>query len=554
MSYVEALKMLKNPKWYIENFLFIRTKSGKLDHLRLKPAQQDLYDIIKREHDEGRPVRLIILKARQLGFSTLIEALFYHDAATRSQVRTLIVAHDTDSTTNLFRMNKLFYDKSPEAIKPMRKNSNAKEIIFENPTKDAEEKEKYPGLMSSIKCVPATGSSVGRSDTLTNVHASEVAFWGNMNDTFDALLQAVPDDPDTAVIVETTPNGFNAFKDFWDASVRGETGFLPLFFPWYQEPGYRRAVPPGTEWTEEEKKLKESYKLDDEQLAWRRWCIAANLRGDSEKFKQEYPSCPEEAFLMSGNPFFDNAIIIKQIALAPKPETIGRYVFEEDANGKPVNWQFVEDLKGEIKIFEKPEALMPYVAGGDTAGDGSDRFTACMINNVTGNQVAEILYDGGSELYYAQQLYCLGLDYDSALIGVEINFSTYPEKKLEEWQYPNLFIREKPDDSRGQLVSYKLGWKTDMRTRPLMLANMHTVVDENCDMIKSQDLLHEMLTFIRNKDMRPEAAPEMHDDLVMAAAIAHQIRPQQSYKPFEEPQEEPQKLIDKLDPRHKYRR
>ena len=554
MNRTEAVKLIRNPRWYIEHFLKIRNKSGKIVQLQLKPAQNQLYEIIKKEHQSGKPIRIVILKARQLGFSTLIEALFFQDAAVRSNVRTMIVAHEVESSTNLFRMNKLFYDHLPDAVKPMRKASNAKEIIFENPTKDPAEKSKNPGLMSSIKCVPATGSSVGRSDTLTNVHASEVAFWDNMNETFVALLQAVPDELNTSVIIETTANGFNEFKEFWDKSVRGETGFLPLFFPWYEDPKYRKPVPPGTEWTEEELKLKESYKLDDEQLSWRRWCIATNLAGNSEMFKQEYPSCPEEAFLMSGNPYFDNAIIINRLAMVEEPLTVGRYVYEESENGKPMSWKFVEDPKGDIKIFKSADEFTPYVAGGDTAGDGSDRFTACVLDNVTGDQVAEIMYSGGSELYYAQQLYCLGMDYSEALVGVEINFSTYPEKKLEEWQYPRLYIREKPDDARGQLVSYKLGWKTDMRTRPLALANLHTVVAQNPEMLKSKDLLKEMLTFVRNKDMRPEAAPGMHDDLVMAAAIAYQIRPYQSYLPYEAPQETQVKLIDKLDPRKKYRR
>lgn len=554
MSYSNALKKIKNVRYYMEHYLKIRTKSGKIIQLKLKPAQEELYNIIKQQTEEGKPVRIVILKARQLGFSTVIEGMYFQDAATRSNVRTLIVAHDQESTTNLFKMNKLFFDELPTWLQPMQKASNAKEILFENPTRDLEEKVRNPGFRSSIRCVPAAGSGVGRSSTLTNVHASEVAFWRDMDETFTALLQAVPDDKNTSVIIESTPNGFNAFKDFWDGAVSGKNGFLPLFFPWFMEPGYRKEVDPGTVWTEEEKTLKETYNLDDKQLAWRRWCIKTNFTGQEEKFKQEYPSCPEEAFLMSGNPFFNNEIVIMRIN-AEEPEFVrGRYVYEEDAAGKPINWSFTEDINGEIVMWQRPEERVPYVIGGDTAGDGSDRFTGHNLDNTTGNQVAQLLYDGGSELYYTQQLYCLGMDYNKALIGVEINFSTYPEKKLEEWQYPRLFIREKVDDSRGQLDTYKLGWKTDSRTRPLILANLQTVISQTPDMITSKDLLREMLTFIRNKDMRPEAAPEAHDDLVMAAAIAHQIRYQQSYTMVEIPEEQQTKLIDKLDPRHRYRR
>lgn len=550
----EVLELLRVPRLYMERFLVIRTKDGKLANLKLKPAQEKLYDAMKREHDAGRPVRIIVLKARQLGFSTVIEGMFFHDAATRQLVRTMILAHDEESTSKLFRMNKLFYDMLPEFLKPMRKNSNAQEIVFENPTRDAQEKKEEPGLMSSIRCVPAAGSGVGRGDTLTNIHASEAAFWRNMNETLDAVMQAVPDSPDTAVVIESTPNGFNAFKTLWDDAVAGRNGFVPLFFAWYEEPSYRRPVEPGTVWTAEEEELRRAYNLDDEQLTWRRWCIKTQLRGDTEKFKQEYPSCPEEAFLLSGNPFFDNGKVLLLLQTAPPPIRRGRFVYGEAENGKPLEWTWQEDEKGEICIWEDRVERVPYVFGGDTAGDGSDRFTAHGLDNTTGGQVARLMYDGNSELWYAQQLYCLGMTYNTALLAVEINFSTYPERKLEEWGYPKLFIREKPDDMRRELDVKKWGWRTDQRTRPLILANLHTVMDQTGDMIADAELLREMLTFIRNEDMRPEAASGSHDDLVMAAAIAHFVRGQQSYEVAQQVEEQRVKLIDQLERGKKRRR
>lgn len=525
----ELIKKLKNPRFYVENFIKIRNKKSALSPLKLKPAQEKLYAVIKKQHDEKRPVRIVVLKARQLGFSTLIEALFFHDAATREYVKTLIVAHTSDATANLFKMNKLFYDKLPSSLKPMRRASNAQEIVFENPTRNPEQKQINPGLMSSIRCVTATGEDVGRSDTLTNVHASEAAFWSNMNDTLDALLQAVPDSPDTAVIIETTPNGFNSFKTFWDDTCAGKTGFVPLFFAWFEDPEYRKPTPPGTEWTEEEQKLRETYNLDDDQLTWRRWCIKANLRGDAEKFKQEYPSCPEEAFLMSGNPYFDIENVILRNQQVKKPISRGRFSFTVGENLKPENITWTDDKNGEIYIFSPPENKTPYVIGGDTAGDGSDRFTAHVLDNTSSEQCAELMYSGSSELWYVSQLYCLGKYYNTALIGVEINFSTYPERKLEEWRYPKLYVREKADDVTRELALKKFGWRTDPRTRPLILANLQTVVRETPEVIQSKELLCEMLTFIRNEDMRPEASPDSHDDLVIAAAIAHYIRSQQRY-------------------------
>ena len=120
---------------YIESCLKIRTKSGAVVPFRLNAAQQKLYAVAKRQQDAGKPVRIIILKARQLGFSTLTEALLFHACATRENVNALVVAHREDATANLFRMSKLFYDELPAPIRPMLRASNAQELVFENPSR-----------------------------------------------------------------------------------------------------------------------------------------------------------------------------------------------------------------------------------------------------------------------------------------------------------------------------------------------------------------------------------------------------------------------------------
>ena len=124
---------LRDPEVYIPQFLKIRTKRGALAPLRPKRAQQMLLDTIKRERAAGRPPRILILKARQLGLSTITEGVMFHSSVTGKLVQTLIVAHRDDSTTKLFRMNKLFYDCLPPRLQPMCKHSNAKELVFENP-------------------------------------------------------------------------------------------------------------------------------------------------------------------------------------------------------------------------------------------------------------------------------------------------------------------------------------------------------------------------------------------------------------------------------------
>ena len=210
---------------YIESCLKIRTKSGAVVPFRLNAAQQKLYAVAKRQQDEGKPVRIIILKARQLGFSTLTEALLFHACATRSNVNALVVAHREDATANLFRMSKLFYDELPAPVKPMLRTSNAQELVFENPSRAS--RGALPGLRSRFRCATAGGRGIGRSDTLQCVHLSEYAFWPEGGEskaaTLAGILQAVPSRPGTMVIIESTANGCEDFKDRWDAAVAEST-------------------------------------------------------------------------------------------------------------------------------------------------------------------------------------------------------------------------------------------------------------------------------------------------------------------------------------------
>lgn len=543
---------LLNVREYIEAFLWIRTKSGTLVQFRLNESQEKLYDVLKKQNDAGKPMRALVLKARQLGFSTLTEGMIYARTATHENTNSLVMAHLDSSTANLFAMNKLFYEQSPDEIRPMRAASNAQELLFENPDKNLKRKSRNPGLRSRIRCMTAgSGGGVGRSYTFRNVHMSEFAYWrGDKEETYSGIMQAVPSEPGTMVVIESTANGFEAFKKLWDAAVAGENDFAAVFFPWFAEKNYRMAVPPGTEWTEAELKLKERFDLDDEQLAWRRWCIRNNCAGDERKFRQEYPATPDEAFLTSGNPVFDNEIVMALKSRAPKP--LARGEFKYDYDGRQItNIEWVEKEFGIIRLYEQPRERGPYVIGGDTAGDGSDSFTAQVLDNTNGQQVA-VLKHQFDEVLYARQLYCLGWYYNWALLAPETNFSTYPVQELTRLGYPNLYQREVPDTYTGA-VKKSYGFATTPKTRRPIISGLVTVMLEAPELVQDADTLGEMLTFVYNDDQRPEAAPKEHDDLIMALAIAHAVRPFQRCTDLEESLPKQEKLIDKLERKNKHR-
>lgn len=523
---------------YIENCLKIKTKSGTVVPFRLNDAQRKLYAVAKRQQDAGKPVRLIILKARQLGFSTLTEGLIFHACATRRNVNALIVAHREDATANLFRMSKLFYDELPAPVKPMLRASNAQELVFENPSKLRSEREARPGLRSRIRCATAGGRGIGRSDTLQCVHLSEYAFWPDGADgkasTLAGILQAVPSMPGTMVVIESTANGFEDFKERWDAAVAGENDFEPVFFAWFENPDYSMPVVPGTEWTPEERDLKTAYQLTDEQLQWRRWCIANNCGGSLDMFRQEYPASPGEAFLHSGTGVFDNEQIVLRLERLPEPA--GRGEFEDG--------EWTESETGAITLYELPEEGVPYVLGGDTAGEGSDYFTAIVIDNVSG-RIAAKLRQKYSEPEYVRQICALGRFYNDALVAIETNFSTYPVMKLQEMEYPNQYSREREDTYTRQMrKSY--GFRTDRQSRPRAIANLVEVFSSHPEWFTDRELLEEMLTFCYNEDHRPEALAGKHDDLVMGAAITYAVRHQQRMTVLTEPEKPREKLIDQM--------
>ena len=332
-----------NTKAYIENYIKIRDKNSNVIPLKLNEPQLKYYNVIREMHKKRKPIRIIILKARQMGFSTETEAIIFKNVVTHHNYNAGIVAHKEDSTANLFNMSKRMLEYLPDDIKPERKKSNAKELVFNN--------EQGTGLDSRMKVMTAGGKGIGRSDTFTALHLSELAFWeGDKKATMTGLLQAVPNTPDSMIIIESTANGYEYFKEMWDSAVAGENDFYPLFIGWNELKEYSMPYT-GFNLTQEEKELQQQYNLTLDQLTWRRWCIKNNCSGDINQFKQEYPICPEEAFLSTGNCYFNKENIIHRINTAPEPIITGKFTCYYDGT-RIRNQKFLEQEKGTIKRKE----------------------------------------------------------------------------------------------------------------------------------------------------------------------------------------------------------
>lgn len=506
-----------NTKKYIESYIKIRNKEGKIIDFKMNEPQQRLYNIIKEQKKANKPVRVIILKARQMGFSTLTESILFKETVTKFNRRTGIITHLASATSNLFNMSKLMLDNLPEDIKPSVKRSNAQELIFDN--------EEGKGLKSKIKCMTAGTSGVGRSDTFDNLHLSELAFWeGDVTATLTGLFQAVPNLPNTMIIIESTANGYEKFHELWEQAQNGESDFIPLFVAWFELPEYSMQYS-GFTLTKEEEELKALYNLTNDQLEWRRWCIRNNCQNNIDQFKQEYPSCPEEAFISTGRCIFDKDAIINRLRYVPKPIKQGYFVYNEEKAKQNImtDIKWVNDRNGFIKLYQLPNTPhhTEYCIGGDTAGDTTgDEFSSDVIDAKSLEQVATLTMQTDEDLY-AKQMYCLGMYYKWALIGIETNYSTYPQKKLEELGYPKFYVRETVDRF-DKSVTKQFGFNTNKKTKPLALSHLVELVREHTDIFNDEKTLRQMLTFVKKDNGKQEAEEGYHDDKVMSIAIGHQ--------------------------------
>lgn len=259
-----------------------------------------------------------------------------------------------------------------------------------------------------------------------------------------------------------------------------------------------------------------------------------------------------------GKTIFDKYRVTERIAQLrdKRPIRTGYYQYTYTDDGlTDIKW--TEDPEGYIKIYANPIDKCPYVISGDTAGEGSDYFTAQVLDNRTGEQIA-VLKQQFDEDLYTDQLYCLGKEYNDALIGIESNYTAAPIKRLQDLDYGNQYLREQSEDSITHRIVKKYGFNTNKSTRPVIIAGLVRVAREEIELINDIDTLNEMLTFVRNEKGRPEASPGSHDDLVMSLAIAHHIRPQQqmyipAVKPtqifnfdFERPKPSPTGMGDKV--------
>lgn len=512
---VKARRRLRDDfEFFAGKVLKIRTKTGDIiDFTPLKPAQKILMEAIRRQREDQGYVRVLILKARQQGLSTVTGGFIYSEVSQRTGAKALVMAHKKDSTDALFAMVRRFYDSSPEAIRPSTRYASKRELFFDK-------------LDSSYIVATAGGEAVARGETLTHFHGSEMAFWpkSGARDLWNGIKQSIADAPGTFIALESTANGVSGpFYEMCQLALRGLLpGWELVFIPWFIEPEYRvAALPKGWKRTHEEQEVADKFGVDDYQLAWRRARIAET---SPDQFKQEYPATPDEAFLASGLPVFNPEQLVSYLAECPLPTELDRRSLEmryrPDAKEPEPVW--AKNPRGELVVYEAPDPKKSYAIGADVGKGirGGDYSVAHVID--ADKKVVAVWRGHVIADYFGTTLNHLGNWYNTARVLVENNdhglLTNYVLSK--ELNYPNLYSSiqyDKEQDKETEVI----GFTTNVKTRPMVLDQLRAAFREKAIDIKDRDTLTEMMRFVVNDNGKMEAEEGSHDDCVMALAFAN---------------------------------
>ncbi len=267
---------------YAGKCLKIRTKQGDIAPFALNDAQKFIHECLEEELKKTGRVRALILKGRQQGCSTYVEARFYWKVTHHRGVRAFILTHLDDATRNIYQILRRFHAYCPALVKPHVSHANNRELVFDR-------------LDSGYTVGTARSQGVGRSNTLQYFHGSEVAYWQNAEEHVSGVLQAVPDMPGTEVILESTSAGaVGLFYTLCEDARKNRSDYRFIFVPWFWQQEYRKDPPADFELTAEEKDYQKKFGLDAAQMCWRR--AKTFELGNVWTFRREYPATGDEAF------------------------------------------------------------------------------------------------------------------------------------------------------------------------------------------------------------------------------------------------------------------
>lgn len=507
--------------FYFEEFcrdcLVIIDKRNRRVPFLLNSTQRKILAELRRLIAAGIPPRLLILKARQVGISTLIEALLFWACLTQPNRSSLVIAHKMKSSKTLFRMTRNFHRFLPDSMRQRRRLENVSEIEFDSGSR----------LEVEVQGDPRGYAAQG-------VHVSEAAFFTELEVTLTSVMQTLPYSTESLCAIESTANGVgNKFHKLWqrasglalDEQVpEDERGWTPIFIPWFEHEEYRIPLDgKALTITAEEARFMRLHNITLEQMKWRRWCISTNLDGDEDLFAQEYPATPEEAFALSGRPAFDVQAVqhyTKQIADAVREKRLPvRMEIESDPPGIG-SVDIVEHERGRLRIFGYPKDRHTYIVGADPSeGDpGSDPSPLAVLCQQTLDLEATWYGKAPPDVLACHAIDLARYYNDALVINEANNHGILFHETVLQLGYPNLYYRKVSEESVAGKITEKPGYLSTRRNREHLFNTLRKYVRMRMGRLPCPHFVQQMqsLVYIENK---AEAQAGSEKDLLISFAL-----------------------------------
>jgi hypothetical protein len=463
-------EIFRNRKRYIETFIKIEDKNRVIVPFHLNYIQQ-LYESRATRRD-------IILKPRQVGFSSYVLADILADTITKPGTVSVIVCYEDFITQRLLQKVDQFYDSIPEAIKPPMGHRSTAEKSF-------------PDIKSVLYIGTARSFVFGRGDAIHNLLCDEYGFWPNPERLMVPLQQAVPKNGRIKIL--STPNGpGNSFASIYESAKKGlESGgsiYTPHFFPWYIHHEYQlspddeaalpkdRCTPLKNLTTDELILLDKG--LTENQIRWRRAKIVEleQLRreqGTGSMFVQEYPEDDVTCFIVGGNLYYD-VDVVDQLYQGCKPPLFQKRIeYKLDENDR-VTHELMLD------VWVPPEEGKTYLLACDP-GQGALTYSGASVWQFhRDSQEEEVgihcatLHGKIRPEHMAPAIAEIGKWYNHAVLAVESNgHGLAVTTNTAVRKYPNLYWRT---DILSGKVKQEVGWRTDAKTKPWMLVELRKMM------------------------------------------------------------------------------
>ena len=470
-------KILADPISFIQR-LYIKNKKGRLVKFKLNDEQIQMLDAFT--HEDLQHLHMIILKARQIGSSTLVSAyLFWKWFTSKEPITIAILSHKLASSKHILEMWFRFYDNLPPGLAP--------ELEVRNTT--------CMRLPSGAEVIAVSAEGKGglRSFSANYIHLSEYAFAPNADELKATAIASLNEG---RLFQESTANVFGDphHVDIMKAQ-RGEAGLHLLFFPWSQHKEYQANQRSTKDWTDEELEIKEAYELSNAQLYWRRMKVQ---QLGYHKFIREYPMTIDEAYAGASSAYFDAECFAYSQKISIEPQ---------------------DDY---INYFGEPHKETSYAIGVDVgAGGGGDPSVIFVMDKTTYEPVAIWSSNKTSIIDTADRLLHLAAEYNEARILIEENsIGAALINEVRNRGYTNLWKNPQNDKD----------WNTNVRTKMIMFEELKEALREG--VITNLDLLtmSELRAYFLNDKSRidyPKNLPT-HGDRVVAMALALQCLKQVS--------------------------